>query len=146
MTDTMIHKTMFLKATREEVWAYLTQPEKLATWFHAPKVPLTTGTKLEMFGTESGNLLIWGDVIVARPPEYLEYTFTIKPMGDASSTVAWTLTAVPGGTHLDLTHVGLPQGAEDFGLTFMLDGGWEEHIARMRADLATTADAAQSAA
>ena len=135
MTDTLIRKSIFLKATREEVWAYLTQPDKVAIWFHAPKAPLAEGQKLEMFGTESDDLLIWGDVIVARPPEYLEYTFTIKPMGDATSTVKWTLAEVPGGTQLDLSHSGLPQGVDAFGLTLALDKGWDDHIGRMRADL-----------
>lgn len=135
MTDTIIRKAIFLQAPREDVWDHLTQPEKIAVWFHAPKVPLEEGAKLEMYGTESGDLLIWGTVVAARKPDYLEYTFTIKPMGDATSTVSWTLTDVPGGTHLALSHSGLPQGADAFGLTLALDKGWDEHIGRMRADL-----------
>lgn len=135
MTDTTIRKAIFLQAPREDVWDHLTQPEKIAVWFHAPKAPLQEGEKLEMFGTESGDLLIWGEVITARKPDYLEYTFTIKPMGEAVSTVSWTLTDVPGGTHLALAHSGLPQGADAFGLTLALDKGWDDHIGRMRADL-----------
>jgi len=132
MTQTILKKRIFLKATREEVWAFLTDPEKLAIWFHAPKTPMEEGKKLEMFGTESGDLLIWGDVITARAPEYLEYTFTVKPMGQAVSTVKWTLSEVAGGTQLDLVHDELPQGADGFGLTLALDDGWDKHIARMR--------------
>lgn len=135
MTDTLIRKNVFLEAPRDAVWDYLTQPDKLATWFHAPKTPLEEGAKLELFGTESGDLLIWGKVTTARKPEYLEYTFTIKPMGESTSTVKWTLTEVPGGTQLALAHSGLPQGADAFGLTLALDKGWDEHIARMRAGL-----------
>jgi hypothetical protein len=47
---------------------------------------------MKMFGVDSGDLLMWGDVIVARAHEYLEYTFVIKPIDDAISTVKWTLT------------------------------------------------------
>ena len=135
MTDTTIHKSIYLQASREMVWDYLTQPDKLATWFHAPKTPLAEGKALEMFGTESGDKLIWGDVKVARAPEYLEYSFTVKPMGDAVSTVKWTLETVAGGTKLSLEHVGLPQGADAFGLTLALDKGWDDHISRMRAHI-----------
>lgn len=140
MTDTTIRKAIYLQASREVVWDYLTQPDKLATWFHAPKTPLAEGRKLEMFGTESGDKLIWGDVKVARAPEYLEYSFTVKPMGDAVSTVKWTLETVAGGTRLSLEHVGLPQGADAFGLTLSLDKGWDEHIARMRTHIHEKAD------
>ncbi len=135
MTDTTIRKSIFLKAARADVWDYLTQPEKVATWFHAPKTPLVEGAALELYGTDSGDLLIWGDVVSARAPEYLEYTFTIKPMGETVSTVRWTLTEVPGGTRLALEHSGLPQGAPAFDLTLALDKGWDDHMGRMRADI-----------
>lgn len=135
MTSTTLNKTIYLAAPRAKVWDYLTQPEKLAKWFHAPKEPLQEGQKLEMFGTESGDLLIWGTVTKAQKPELLEYTFTVKPMGDAVSTVRWTLTDVPGGTQLALAHEGLPQGAEAFGLTLALDKGWDDHLMRMRIDI-----------
>jgi len=135
MTDTAIQKSIYLNATPDQVWDYLTEPDKLAIWFHKPNSTLKEGEGLEMFGTESGDKLIWGKVNVARKPEYLEYTFTIKPMGDATSVVKWTLDEVPGGTRLSLEHSGLPQGAEAFGLTLALDKGWDDHIARMRASL-----------
>lgn len=135
MTDTTLHKTIFLKAPRAQVWDYLTQPEHLAKWFHAPKSPLVEGGKLELFGATSGDLLIWGDVVTARAPEYLEYTFTVGPMGNAVSTVKWTLVDVPGGTQLSLVHEGLPQGEAAFDLTLALDKGWDDHLMRMRNDI-----------
>lgn len=135
MTDMTLRKAVYLKASRRDVWAYLTEPEKLAIWFHKPKRVLKTGDAYEMFGTTSGDKLMWGKVIRADPPEHLEYTFTITPMGEAVSTVKWTLEEVPGGTRLSLEHSGLPQGAEAFALTLALDKGWDDHISRMRASL-----------
>ena len=132
MTDRKINKSIYLKASKADVWAYLTQPDKLATWFHPPKTPLKEGEKLEMFGAESGDLLIWGTVISADPHDYLEYTFTVGPMGDAVSTVKWTLTDVAGGTRLSLEHSGLPAAADAFDLTLALDKGWDDHIGKMR--------------
>lgn len=132
MTDPVLRKTIFLKASRAEVWAFLTEPDKLAQWFHPPKQTLAQGQKLEMFGATSGDLLIWGKINVARAPEYLEHTFTVKPMGDAVSVVKWTLSEVPGGTQLSLEHSGLPAAAEAFGVVLSLDNGWDEHFIRMR--------------
>lgn len=131
MTDNILQKSIYLKATPAQVWAYLTDPDKLAIWFHKPKTALVEG-EYEMFGTESGDRLMWGKVLVAKPFTQLEYTFSIAPMGDKSSTVRWRLTEVPGGTNLSLSHEGLPQGAEAYGLTLALDMGWDDHLARMR--------------
>ncbi|MEL6884880.1 MAG: SRPBCC domain-containing protein [Pseudomonadota bacterium] len=132
MTDTTLRKTIFLDAPRQMVWDYLTKPEHLAKWFHRPKAPLAAGQKMEMFGTSTGDRLMWGEVREARAPDYLEYTFTIAPMGDAVSTVKWTLDDVPGGTRLRLEHSGLPVGAAAFGLTLALDEGWDKHLQRLR--------------
>lgn len=131
MTDTILRKSIYLKATPAIVWAYLTDPAKLAIWFHKPNAALAVGD-YEMFGTESGDKLMWGKVLIAEPFTRLEYTFTIAPMGDQTSTVKWSLEEVPGGTNLSLRHEGLPQGAEAFGLTLALDKGWDDHLARMR--------------
>ena len=141
MTDAVLKKSIFLRAEPETVWAYLTDPDRLAEWFHKPKHPLTAGQKLEMFGTTSGDLLIWGEVRVANPPKYLEYTFTVKPMGDAVSVVKWTLEPVAGGTRLDLRHEGLPHGPDAFGLSLALDNGSDEHFGKIRTALHETFDA-----
>jgi uncharacterized protein YndB with AHSA1/START domain len=135
MTDRTIRKSIYLKATQEQVWAYLTQPDKLGEWFHKPKSALKQGEPLAMYGTESGDKLIWGKVLTARPHDLLEYSFTVKPMGDAVSHVKWTLEPVLGGTRLSLEHSGLPQDVEAFGLTLALDKGWDDHISRMRTAL-----------
>lgn len=141
MTKAALQKTIFLRAEPDTVWAYLTEPERLAEWFHKPERPLAAGQKLEMFGTTSGDLLIWGEVREARKPQYLEYTFTVKPMGDAVSVVKWTLEPVDGGTRLSLKHEGLPQGAQAFDLILALDNGWDEHFGKMRKALHETVDA-----
>lgn len=131
MTDTTIRKTIFLKAAPAKVRAYLTDPDKLGIWFHKPKSPMVVGD-YTMFGADSGDRLMWGTVAVADPYTQLEYTFTIAPMGDAVSTVRWTLAEVVGGTKLTLVHEGLPTGEAAFGLTLALDKGWDDHLARMR--------------
>lgn len=134
MSDTILNKSIYLKVPKEVVWGYLTDPDKLAIWFHKPKTALAQGEGYAMYGTESGDKLMWGEVITSQPYDLLEYTFTITPMGDAVSHVRWILEDVPGGTKLSLAHSGLPQGAEAFGLTLALDEGWDKHLMRMRED------------
>ena len=128
----VLRKNIYLRATKAQVWAYLTDPDKLAIWFHKPTETLTEGSDYEMHGVQSGDKLMWGKVTKSQPHDQLEYTFTIAPMGDAVSTVSWTLTEVAGGTQLSLEHSGLPQGEDAFGLTLALDKGWDDHMARMR--------------
>lgn len=78
---------------------------------------------------------MWGTVNVAEPFSHLENTFSIAPMGGATSTVKWYIEEVAGGTNLTLCHEGLPQGADAFGLTLALDKGWDDHLGRMRTSL-----------
>lgn len=96
MSETTLRKSIYLKATPEQVWAYLTGPDKLAICFHKPETPRALG-EYTMFGTESCDKLMWGDVLVSESFSKLEYTFTIAPLGDATSTVTWTLDEVAGG-------------------------------------------------
>ncbi|MDW4498368.1 SRPBCC domain-containing protein [Sulfitobacter sp. D35] len=132
LTRAVLRKTIILKATKPEVWAFLTEPERLAQWFHAPKSPLRAGEALALYGADSGDRLIWGEVRAARPHDYLEYTFTVGMMPDAVSLVKWTLEEVDGGTQLSLVHENLPQGSEGFELTRNLDKGWDGHFAQLR--------------
>jgi uncharacterized protein YndB with AHSA1/START domain len=134
MTGTTLQKIAYLKATPLQVWAYLTDPEKLAIWFHKPKTPLIEG-EYAMYGTESVDRLMWGDVLVAEPFRRLEYTFAIAPLGDKTSTPKWAHEKVADGTHLSLVREGLQKGTEAFGLTLASDKGWDDRIARMRAAL-----------
>ena len=57
---------------------------------------------------------------------------SVNRLGEAASTVRWTLEEVPGGTRLSLEHTGLPQGAAAFDLTLALDEGWDKHLQQMR--------------
>ncbi len=141
MTESVLKKTIFLKAAPETVWLYLTEPDHLAQWFHKPDQTLKVGADLRMFGRDSGDLLISGQVLTARPPEYLEFSFTITPMGGANSVVKWYLDAVAGGTRLSLEHHGLPQGVDGFELLLALDKGWDGHFGELRTAIHTPVSA-----
>ncbi len=134
MTEIMIRKSILLRADPAKVWAFLTDPDKLAIWFHRPTTPLLDGP-YEMLGAESGERFMWGDVLVAEPFKRLEYTFELAQMGGAASMVKWTLNEGDDGVTLSLEHRGLPQGAAAYDLSLALDKGWEEHMGEMRSAL-----------
>ena len=129
---TTINKSIYLKANKQQVWAYLTEVEKVKVWFHRYDADLAEGQDYKIFGQDSGNELGHGTVTRAEPHDLLEYGFAIGPMQGGSSTVKWTLEEVPGGTRLNLEHSGLSDEAEGFGLVLALDKGWDEHLGRMR--------------
>lgn len=130
-----IQKTLILAAPQEKVWAYLTDPDKIGTWFHKPKTPFEVGAAYEKVGATSGDVLVTGEVLKMTPMSELEYTFTIAPLNGADTNVHWLLEVVESGTRLTLTHTGLPEGDAPFGLLTALDGGWDGHLADLRSQL-----------
>lgn len=133
MTATEMTKTLFLPIPAREAWDYLIQPDKLAQWFHAPKKPLTVGEDYTLYGRDSGDKVCWGQVVSMTPHSSLVYTFSVKPVPDAVTTVHWTLDEVTGGTRITLRHTGFDQmGAEGFDLILAFDKGWDGHLGEMR--------------
>ena len=137
MSTTTINKSIFLAASRETVWEYLTDKDKLGQWFHPAADNLTEGKPFKLLkdATDADSKICWGDVLSAKKPESLSYTFTIGgPMGDNLSTVSWTLEDAAGGTRVTLVHEGLNEAAGDaaLGLIMALDNGWDKHFAKLR--------------
>lgn len=131
MTSHTIEKTLILAAPPSEVWAFLTDPDKLGVWFHRPDTALTQPGPFSMPGAD-GDPLVWGEVREATAPSRLSYSFTARPMGGHMTDVVWTLTPVEAGCRLHLRHDGIPQGAEAFGLLTSFDSGWDDHLVRFR--------------
>ena len=135
MTDS-ITKTVFLKAPKATVWAFLTEKDKLARWFHPAEDDLADGQDYALLGdsAEGGPVRqCWGTVQYWEPPTRLVYSFTVKPLNGAMTTVTWTLDEIDGGTRLTLLHEGVGvAGDAAFGLLTALDKGWDEHFGRLR--------------
>jgi len=136
MSATTITKSIFLAAPREKVWDYLTDKNKLGEWFHAAAENLEAGKPYALLSDASDpeSKICWGDVLSAEKPSSLVYTFTIKPLGGATTTVSWALEDVAGGTKVSLSHEGIGEAAGDaaMGLLMALDKGWDEHFAKLR--------------
>jgi uncharacterized protein YndB with AHSA1/START domain len=126
-------KTIMIAADRKTVWAYLTQSDKLAIWFHGPTANLAKGKDFNMMSKkEPGKTLCWGEVLEWDEPKRLVYTFSLHMMEKLVTNVAWQLEEVSGGTRVTMVHTGLPAGKETVGLTFGLDEGWDKHFASLR--------------
>ena len=137
MADTALTKTVFFAASRETVWSFLTDKDKLALWFHRAEADLAPDQDYALVA-KGGNgepvKQCWGRVLEMKPPTSLVYSFTIKPLGGAMTTVTWTLEETHGGTKLTLKHdgIGAAAGEAALGLLMALDTGWDEHLARLR--------------
>lgn len=132
-----IIKTVFLKAPREQVWRFLTQPDLLAQWFHPGAGELVPGgdwTMLSNDADKQGQVVMTGTVLEMKEPELLVHSFTHEWIGGAQTTCTWTLQEVEGGTVLMLVHDGWENVADGaFGAATDHDKGWEEHLPRLRA-------------
>ena len=136
MSTTTINKSIFLAAPRETVWDYLTDKDKLGEWFYPAAENLVEGKPYALLGdaADSNSKMCWGDVLSAKEPSFLSYSFTIKPMGGAMTTVNWTLEEAAGGTRVTLIHEGIGEAAGDaaLGLLMALEEGWDKHFVKLR--------------
>ncbi|MBL4767437.1 MAG: SRPBCC domain-containing protein [Rhodobacteraceae bacterium] len=136
MTDMKIVKTLLLKAQPGHVWRFLTEPDRLAEWFHRGGGPMAPGgdyTLLTNSLGKEGEKICWGKVITLDPPHRLVHSFTHQGLQGVETTVSWTLTSVEGGTVLTLIHEGWSKVPNDaFGVAASHDVGWDEHFIRLR--------------
>ncbi|MBL4639018.1 MAG: SRPBCC domain-containing protein [Kordiimonadaceae bacterium] len=137
MQNGTLIKTLFLKATPEKVWAYLTESDKLAEWFHGSRETLTKGQDYHLLSSDKEDTnLCWGKVLEANPHDKLVYTFTHDHLAGHETTVMWELEAAFGGTQLVMTHSGLDSAAEPLGMLNSHDKGWDDHFSRLHEKVA----------
>ncbi len=133
---TVITKSIFISASKDQVWAFLTEKDKLGKWFHTAQSDLIEGEEYALLSEDDPKTkLCWGKVLVTDRPNKLAYTFTIKPLGGAMTTVTWVLDDAYGGTKLTLTHEGIGQAVDEgsaLGLFMALDSGWDSHLSHLR--------------
>jgi len=135
MSATTITKTVFFSASRETVWKYLTDKDKLGEWFHPATKNLAAGQEYELTGQNhdgTSNKICWGEVETFNPPAELVYSFTVGPLGGQMTKVRWVLEEVGGGTRLTLEHSGLETSGDAYGIVMALDNGWDQHFGKLR--------------
>lgn len=146
MGDATIQKSIFLAAPKQTVWEFLTDKDKLGSWFFTADANLAQGRSYELSQKDddgSPKKMCWGEVLKMDAPNRLEFLFTIAPLGGQMTTVVWELEDAVGGTKLSLTHSGIEGAvgsdggsvAATLGLIMALDGGWDKHLGALRGAL-----------
>jgi len=130
-----IERTMTLDVPRDEVWAAITEPERISKWFGKE-------TELDLRPGGSG-VFRWENVEVnvvveeVDPPRKFSYRWEPSqvPTGGPTTLVEFTLEEVPEGTVLRLVESGFaelsPKSREDN------DEGWTAELAELQEYLAT---------
>lgn len=137
MDNTTIEKTLLLNASPETVWAFLTDKDKLGTWFFAGEADLQPNQDFKLVATSDAGIVerkCWGTVLEMKPCTLLRYSFTIDMLNGSLTTVTWTLEKVEGGTRLSLVHEGIAAaaGEANMAVLFGLDSGWDRHLSKLR--------------
>lgn len=130
-----VHKTIILNALPEVIWAYLTDKDKLGTWFQPAAADLEEGQDYRLH-MQSGNGDIWGRVVEAVPYEKLVLTFRHDWIS-CDTLVTWTLRPVSGGTELTLLHTGFEAAEEGDHAAAEHDKGWQDHLEKLVSELGT---------
>lgn len=109
MSQDWIEREIMIDASRERVWAVLTDPKHVAGWFgDTAEIALQPGGKAEFGWSEHGTC----QAIVQRvqPPEFFSYRWArgmgIEPSDGHSTLVEFSLTEVPTGTLLRVVETG----------------------------------------
>ena len=90
----------------ERVWDYLTSDAYLKTWLAHGDIPQRAGEKFAL-SKESGETMMWGEVLRCEPPRLLSYTWLVTmPDGSTSPDSIVTFELAPQGDQalLTLTH------------------------------------------
>ena len=122
-TATQVY-SVFIKATPEQIWEAITNPEFTEKYFYASRVELANGRR-RAFGPEGQ---LWGDeaILEEDPPRRLVHGWSAlydpELAEEATSRVTWEIEEQEGGvSRLTVTHdqlEGAPKTAES------VAGGW----------------------
>jgi uncharacterized protein YndB with AHSA1/START domain len=114
----------------EKIWRTLTQAELIGQWLMPNDFEPKTGHfftfKTKPMGDWDGT--VHCEVLDCDPPRLLRYSWvggskTNDTYGSRlESTVTWTLTPGPGGTHLRMEHAGFRSPGNDFAYNAMSPG------------------------
>ena len=137
MSTTTLMKSIYINAKREKVWNYLTDKDKLATWFRRGVESLAEGEDFTLLiEAEEGSSkpLIWCTVKEWKPHSKLVTTFNVEMFNGRETIVTWTLDDAADGTRLTLVHEGVAEGAGDAASDLLsgFDKGWDKHFADLR--------------
>ncbi len=102
---------LYIKATQEQVWDAITNPEIVAKFFHGAQVESTYEVGSRLRSLSPDRTATWGDntVLECEPPHRLVHTwrslYDPEMAAEPESRVTWEIEAQPGGfAKLTLVH------------------------------------------
>jgi uncharacterized protein YndB with AHSA1/START domain len=109
MVHDLIEREILIEASRERVWAVLTEAKHVAGWFgDSAEIDLRPGGKASFGWTEYG--IHQAVVDRVEPPEFFSYRWAhradTEPVEGSSTLVEFTLTEVFAGTLLRIVETG----------------------------------------
>jgi uncharacterized protein YndB with AHSA1/START domain len=102
---------LYIKATQEQVWDAITNPDIVAKFFHGARVESTYEVGSRLRSLSPDRTTTWGDntVLECEPPHRLVHTwrslYDPEMAAEPESRVTWEIEAQPGGfAKLTLVH------------------------------------------
>ncbi len=109
MSQDLIEREILIEASRERVWAVLTESQHVKGWFSdSAEIDLRPGGKAAFGWAEHGTHL----AVIERvdEPNFFSYRWSrdtsVKPAEGSSTLVEFTLTEIPTGTLLRVVETG----------------------------------------
>ena len=139
MAQDWIEREVLIDASRERVWAVLTEPGHVARWFgNTAELDLRPGGKAAFGWTEDGVF----QAVVERvdPPSVFSYRWAreagSEPGTGTSTLVEFTLTEVPAGTLLRVVETGFASlavsAADQATAAEENTQGWTDELAELK--------------
>lgn len=138
-TVTQVYQ-LYIKASQEDVWDAITNPEIVVKFFHGAQVESTyeVGTPIRSLSPDRSE--VWGEntILECDPPRRLVHTwrslYDAEMSAEAESRVAWEIEPLPGGfSKLTLIHDRL----EDSPKTAASVRGWSYILSNLKTVIET---------
>lgn len=131
----VIKKEQFYPQPINDVWAAISEQDKISQWFIKCRFKAEPGFKYALLGEENDEVKVSGEVLKAKPVHELVYSWIVAGT-EVETTVTWKLAEKDGGTLLTLEHSGISNYPdEETAVTMMghFSVGWDkcyEHLGK----------------
>jgi uncharacterized protein YndB with AHSA1/START domain len=133
---------LFIKATPEQIWEAITNPDFTQKYFHGTRIKSTfePGSEYGAWSSDESQLLVDGEVLESDPPNRLSTTWRAlydpETATEPHSRVSWEIEAQEGGySKLTVVHDQLEESLKT--AANVGDGGWSHVLSALKTYLET---------
>ena len=116
-----------------DVWAAITEQEKISTWFIKCNFKAEQGYRYSLLSESDNCEQVSGEILKVTPVNELVYSWIVAGTG-VTTTVSWKLEEKDGGTLLTLEHSGISgYPNEETAIKFFesFDSGWDKCVSSL---------------